>query len=398
MPHPPHGKQRDPVKGRVSTTGKPLRGAAQNDKRNGQRREKRLRAKVAVLKAHVVEHIEAGIEKARGLKRKHTDPGSESSKEQWAILQAKQAIYKLDFIVLELIRRKENLRRGERGAMPSRASIQLAAHQLALATKGLLRPEIDTIKMVMPMRPLMEEMLRLSGWTQEHGVAPGPAGEFIMFGARTFRLCVTCDSAQLTKGNKGFIILCYKPLEPEVALESKRVGQCGEELEGAEEVILLIAVQQARHIEVRLGLGEELGAPGAHGEGGGGDEGGHAIWLPSHTDEGVRDPKDPLHALSEDGVVRSEPHLVQHQDRNADRARAQVQQQQRQCARVQHQQGDDPHVRVYPRRLGIIWMHREESRVDILSAEQGMAGPGPLAVPPRDLRVLQLGCARRFAN
>ncbi|KAJ1400067.1 hypothetical protein B484DRAFT_471262, partial [Ochromonadaceae sp. CCMP2298] len=224
MPVNRRGKQAGPTKGRVSPTGKPLRGQAQNDKRNGQRREKRLREKVAVLKAHVVEHIEAGIAKARGLKRKHTDPGSESSKEQWAILQAKQAIYKLNFTVLDLIRRKESLRRGERGAMPSRASIQLAAHQLALATKALLWPEIDTIKMVMPMRPLMEEMLRLSGWTQEHGVAPGPAGEFVMSGARTFRLCVTCDGAQLTKGNKGFIILCYKPLEPEIISAFTELG------------------------------------------------------------------------------------------------------------------------------------------------------------------------------
>ncbi|KAJ1396762.1 hypothetical protein B484DRAFT_407230, partial [Ochromonadaceae sp. CCMP2298] len=156
---------------------------------------------VAQLKAHVVQHIEAGIAKVRGLKRTHTKPGSDSSKEHWAILQAKQALYKLNFTVLEMIRRKENLKKGER---------------LALATKGLLRPEIDEIMMVMPMRPLVEEMLNLSGWTQECGVAAGPAGQFEMTGARTFRLCVTCDGAQLTKGNKGFIILCYKLLEPEI--------------------------------------------------------------------------------------------------------------------------------------------------------------------------------------
>ncbi|KAJ1386658.1 hypothetical protein B484DRAFT_410139, partial [Ochromonadaceae sp. CCMP2298] len=151
MTHSPRGKQRDPVKGRISLTGKPLCGAAQNDKRNELRREARLRAKVAQLKAHVVQHIEAGIAKVRGLKRTHTKPGSDSSKEHWAILQAKQALYKLNFTVLEMIRRKENLKKGER---------------LALATKGLLRPEIDEIMMVMPMRPLVEEMLNLSGWTQ----------------------------------------------------------------------------------------------------------------------------------------------------------------------------------------------------------------------------------------
>ncbi|KAJ1397484.1 hypothetical protein B484DRAFT_406966, partial [Ochromonadaceae sp. CCMP2298] len=109
MPVNRRGKQAGPTKGHLSPTGKPLRGQAQNDKRNGQRREKRLRARIALLKAHVVEHIEAGIAKARGVKRKHTELGSENSKEWLAIMQARQPLFRLNMTILEMFRRKQKL-------------------------------------------------------------------------------------------------------------------------------------------------------------------------------------------------------------------------------------------------------------------------------------------------
>jgi len=175
-PRPTRGKQRDPVQGVVNAAGKRGRGVLQKAVRNGKMREKRLRAKVDRLRARVHEDIEVGVAKVRGVKRKHTDPGDVNRKENWAIQQAQQALHKLNYTVLEMICQKEGLKPYERGSMPSRASIQLAGHQLALAAKGLLRPEIDAVKMVIPMRPLLEEMLKPAASRRTTGSRPAQRG------------------------------------------------------------------------------------------------------------------------------------------------------------------------------------------------------------------------------
>jgi hypothetical protein len=161
---------------------------------------------------------EVNVAAAFHRKRKHTDIGATYSARNLALAQTSQHLHSLNHTLVNATRStgRVPLARYERGEFPERSSVQRAAMHFGLGASDLLMPKSDKIKACLPLVPVLEELMRVSGF-DANGVAVDARGRYDMANAPVFGVAGSCDGAELNKKGGGFQLLVLKPWDASIA-------------------------------------------------------------------------------------------------------------------------------------------------------------------------------------
>jgi hypothetical protein len=104
----------------------------------------------------------------------------------------------------------------ERTDVAERTSVQRHAIYLALGASKVLQPVSDRVKTPLPLRNVVEELMRVTGFDQ-NGVKADAQGLFDLSQAPCLELGATQDGAWKNKKGGGFLLLALKPWSLSIA-------------------------------------------------------------------------------------------------------------------------------------------------------------------------------------
>ncbi|KAJ1418816.1 hypothetical protein B484DRAFT_400376 [Ochromonadaceae sp. CCMP2298] len=209
------GKQRGPLESLKQPDGTYAKSAMQRKLYASRRQFKGAQQTIdrqAVLLAQSQARAEELVEQEKTRKRSHTEQDAKFSAKNLVLTQVSQHIHSLNMQHVNLFRSTgpEPPAPYERTDVAERTSVQRHAIYLALGASKVLQPVSDRVKTRLPLRNVVEELMRVTGFDQ-NGVKADAQGLFDLSQAPCLELGATQDGAWKNKKGGGFLLLALKP-------------------------------------------------------------------------------------------------------------------------------------------------------------------------------------------